>query len=45
MQMSQKKVLDCNGGEKINMVVSPENLKWTENDAEKFIRMKNILED
>eukprot|EP01036_Dinobryon_divergens_P025923 gene25923-34517_t len=40
-----KKVLDCNGGEKINLVVAPENLKWTEIDAEKFIRMKNIPED
>ena len=45
MQISQKKVLDCNGGEKINLAVAPENLKWTEIDAEKFIRMKNIPED
>jgi hypothetical protein len=40
-----KKVLLCNGGEKINLAVPPEILKWTRIDAENFIRMKNIPED
>ena len=37
-----KKVLLCNGGEKINLVVPPVKLKWTKCDAEKFISLKMI---
>jgi len=40
-----KRVLLCNGGEKINLAVPPVTLKWTKCDAEKFIRMKSIPGD
>ena len=32
------KALECNGGSKINLLVSPEDLKWTEIDAKEFLR-------
>lgn len=40
-----RRVLDCNGGEKINLAVSPADLRWTRNDAIEFIGMKNIPEN
>ena len=39
------KALKCNGGLKINLAVSPAELKWTENEAIAFLRMKGIPED
>ena len=39
------KALECNGGEKINLAVAPEKLKWTENEARAFLHLKNVPED
>mmetsp|Transcript_22319 Transcript_22319/g.32074 ORF Transcript_22319/g.32074 Transcript_22319/m.32074 type:complete len:109 (-) Transcript_22319:61-387(-) len=39
------KALECNDGEKINLAVAPEKLKWTKIEAKAFLRLKNVPED